>query len=135
MVDPALAPLRATLTWASPLSLIGLLLALFVVVGIPGVALMSGLQTIIQTRAPEQYLGRVFGALMACSAFFLGVGAVAAGWLSPRLGTIPMLNTQGVVYLVIGLLLLTLLPRAAFISPAESAPSVLVEQRAAVAGD
>ena len=137
VVDPALASLRATLTWAPPLSLIGLLLALFIVVGIPGVALMSGLQTIIQTRAPEQYLGRVFGALMACSAFFLGVGAVAAGWLSPRLGTIPMLNTQGIGYLVVGLLLLTLLPRAAFTSPAEPAPSVLVEQRenVAVAGD
>lgn len=126
---PALAPLRATITWAPPLSLIGWLLALFVVVGIPGVALMSGLQTVIQTRAPEQYLGRVFGALMACSAFFLGIGAVAAGWLSPRVGTIPLLNTQGAGYILVGLLLLTLLPRAAFVASAEPTRSVLAEQR------
>ncbi|MDE3230522.1 MAG: MFS transporter, partial [Chloroflexota bacterium] len=70
---PAITALRETISWAPPLSLIGWLLALFVVVGIPGVALASGLQTVIQTHAPERYLGRVFGALMACSAFFLGV--------------------------------------------------------------
>lgn len=133
---PVVASLRAT-TWAPPLSLIGWLLALFVVVGIPGVALASGLQTVIQARAPERYLGRVFGALTACSALFLGVGAVVAGWLSPVLGTIPLLNAQGAGYILVGLLLLTLLPRAALAIPAEPAPSVLAEQRERVtaAGD
>jgi hypothetical protein len=106
---PALAPLLANAAWASRFSLIGLLLALFVVVGVPGVALSSGLQSLIQWAAPARYLGRVFGALGACSALFLGVGVALAGWLGPRLGTITLLNAQGAGYIVMGLLLLALL--------------------------
>lgn len=110
---PALAPrLSAALAgvaWAQRPSLIVWLLALFVVVGIPGIALISGLQSLIQLRAPERYLGRVFGALATCSALFLGLGVSLAGWLAPRLGTITLLNIQGGGYIVIGLLLMALL--------------------------
>lgn len=106
---PALAPLLANIAWASRFSLIGLLLALFIIVGAPGVALISGLQSLIQQAVPERYLGRVFGALGSCSAIFLGVGVVLAGWLGPRLGTIPLLNAQGAGYIVMGLLLLLFL--------------------------
>src|SRR6185437_10432318 len=106
---PALAPTLASIAWASRFSLIGLLLALFVIVGAPGIALISGLQSLIQLAAPERYLGRVFGALGACSALFLGVVVVLAGWLGPRVGTITLLNAQGAGYIVMGLLLLTLL--------------------------
>ncbi|HZC05814.1 MAG TPA: MFS transporter, partial [Ktedonobacterales bacterium] len=106
---PLLAPLLAGAPWASRLSLIGYLLALFVIVGAPGVALISGLQSLIQQVSPERYLGRVFGALGACSALFLGVGVTLAGWLGPRLGVIPLLNAQGAGYIVMGLLLVALL--------------------------
>ncbi|HEX2349380.1 MAG TPA: MFS transporter [Ktedonobacterales bacterium] len=109
---PALAPtVAANAPWASSLTLIELLLALFVVVGVPGVALLSGLQSIIQLAAPERYLGRVFGALGACSALFLALGVSLAGWLGPRLGTITLLNAQGAGYIAMGLLLLALVTR------------------------
>lgn len=124
---PALAPLLASVAWASHVSLIGLLLALFVVVGAPGVALSSGLQSLIQRASPERYLGRVFGALGACSALFLGVGVTLAGWLGPRLGTITLLNAQGAGYIVMGLLLLLLLTGAAPTAPV-TAP-VAAEER------
>lgn len=123
---PALAPrLSAALAGvagASRPSLIVWLLALFVVVGIPGIALISGLQSLIQLRAPERYLGRVFGALVACSALFLGLGVSLAGWLAPRLGTITLLNIQGGGYIVIGLILLALLTRTTSVVSAEVVP-------------
>lgn len=120
---PALAPIvAANAPWASSLPLIELLLALFVVVGVPGVALISGLQSIIQLAAPDRYLGRVFGALGACSALFLALGVSLAGWLGPRLGTITLLNAQGAGYIAMGLLLLALMTRpSATSSPAPDA--------------
>jgi MFS family permease len=123
---PALAPMFASVAWLASFSLIGWLLALFVIVGMPGVALISGLQSLIQIHAPERFLGRVFGALGACSALFLGAGVVIAGSLDARLGTITLLNAQGAGYIVIGLLLLFLLARNATtpsMSSAVAAPS------------
>ena len=118
----SLAPLLASNAWASRLTLIEPLLALFVIVGVPGVALISGLQSLIQLAAPERYLGRVFGALGACSALFLALGVSLAGWLGPRLGTITLLNAQGAGYIVMGLLL-ALLARPAAASATPDAPA------------
>ncbi|MFI5278809.1 MAG: MFS transporter [Ktedonobacterales bacterium] len=118
---PTLAPLLASNVWAARLTLIELLLALFVVVGVPGVALISGLQSLIQLAAPARYLGRVFGALGACSALFLALGVSLAGWLGPRLGTITLLNAQGAGYIAMGLLLLTLMTRPSAARPAPDA--------------
>lgn len=128
---PAFASSFASVIWLSRVSLIVWLLALFVLVGVPGVALISGLQSLIQSHTPERYLGRVFGALGACSALFLGVGVALAGWLGPRLGTITLLNAQGAGYIVMGALLLTLLARTPVTAPASS-PDV---KRVTVGGD
>lgn len=122
---PALTPLLASHAWAARLTLIELLLALFVIAGVPGVALISGLQSLIQLAAPERYLGRVFGALGACSALFLALGVSLAGWLGPRLGTITLLNAQGAGYIAMGLLLLALMTRpSAAARPAPDAETV-----------
>ncbi len=120
----------ADITWVARFTLIGWLLALFVIVGVPGVAMSSGLQSLIQRRAPESYLGRVFGALGACSALFLAVGVSLAGWLGPRLGTITLLNVQGAGYIVIGLLLLALLPVAAHTTAAPPTADATVRESA-----
>jgi hypothetical protein len=60
--------------------------------------------------------------LGACSALFLGVGVILAGWLGPRLGTITLLNAQGAGYIVMGLLLLTLLAQPTT-TPTPAAPA------------
>ena len=110
---PTYYPALADIAWVARFTLLGWLVTLFVVVGVPGVAMISGLQSLIQSRSPEGYLGRVFGALGACSSLFLALGVSLAGWLGPRLGTITLLNTQGAGYIVVGALMLVLLPRAA----------------------
>ncbi|HEY7974129.1 MAG TPA: MFS transporter, partial [Ktedonobacterales bacterium] len=97
------------LSWLNPVSLLAWELGLFVAVGIPGVALITGLQSLIQIRAPERYLGRVFGALGACMALFSIAGASIAGWLGPRFGAVTLLNIQGAGYIVVGLILTLLI--------------------------
>jgi MFS family permease len=93
------------LAWLSPVSLLTWELGLFVMVGIPGVAMMSGMESLLQTNAPEQYLGRVFGALGAAMALFGVIGSGIAGWLGARYGAVTLLNIQGAGYIVIGVLL------------------------------
>lgn len=98
--------------WLSPVSLVAFELGLFVLVGVPAVAMFTGLQSLMQLRAPERYLGRVFGALGACMALFSIAGAGIAGWQGPRLGAVTLLNIQSAGYLAAGLLLLLLITRA-----------------------
>lgn len=109
-----------SMTWLAPVSLLAWELGLFAVVGVPGVAIGAGLQSLIQVRTPERYLGRVFGALGACMALLGVVGAGVAGWLGPRFGAVTLLNIQGAGYVVVGLLLLALVS-AASARPVEAA--------------
>lgn len=119
------------LSWLSPVSLIAWELGLFVVVGIPGIAMFTGLQSLLQLRAPERYLGRVFGALGACMALFSIAGAGIAGWLGPHFGAVTLLNIQGAGYIAVGLLLALLIPRAAAMR-APDAPAAQDEAPAAI---
>lgn len=107
-----------SLTWLAPVSLLAWELGLFVAVGIPGVAMITGLNSLIQARAPEAYLGRVFGALGACMALFGIVGAGLAGWLGPRFGAVTLLNIQGAGYVVVGVVLAALITARASIKSA-----------------
>ncbi|HEU0026660.1 MAG TPA: MFS transporter [Ktedonobacterales bacterium] len=101
------------LSWLSPVTLVAFELGLFVMVGIPAVSMLTGLQSLLQLRAPERYLGRVFGALGACMALFAIAGAGIAGWLGPRFGAVTLLNIQGGGYVVVGLILLLFITGAA----------------------
>jgi MFS family permease len=101
------------LPWLAPVSLMAWELGLFVAVGVPGVALITGLQSLIQARAPGPYLGRVFGALGACIALFGIVGSGIAGWLGGRYGAVTLLNIQGGGYVAVGLILALFITRAA----------------------
>ncbi len=109
----AALPTLPYLSWLSPITLLAWELGLFVIVGVPGVAMSTGLQSLLQLRAPENYLGRVFGALGACMALFSIAGAGVAGWLGPHFGAVTLLNIQGAGYIVVGVLLALLIPRAA----------------------
>jgi MFS family permease len=89
------------LTTAPPLYV-----ALFVAVGAPGVAMMTGVSTVLQTSTVDGERGRVFAALGVVAAAGQAVGMVAAGLLGDRLGVVTVLNGQGCMYLLAGLLAL-----------------------------
>ena len=84
-------------------------------------ALQAGLMTLFQTSVADKFRGRVFGAYSTTAALFNLIGIGAGGALGDRLGIVPVINTQAAVYLVGGVLVLTLLssPR---LSEAERLP-------------
>jgi MFS family permease len=89
------------LTTAPPLYVV-----LFVAVGAPGVAMMTGLSTVLQSSTVEGERGRVFAALGVVAAVGQAAGMVAAGLLGDRLGVVTVLNGQGCLYLLAGLVAL-----------------------------
>jgi hypothetical protein len=88
------APRLTTEIWAYGIA--------FAVVGLPGVAMMTGLLSAMQAAAPEAVRGRVFAAFGVAVAAGQALGMVAGGVLGDRVGVIPLLNIQGVLYLVSG---------------------------------
>ena len=83
-------------------------IALIGVLVIPG---MAGQQTLLQTNADDQLLGRVFGALGTTMAVTMLIGSLAGGWLAQVVGVVPLLNVAAVLYTLAGLLALVLLSR------------------------
>ena len=86
-----------------------LALILFIAVGIPGVALMTGMNTLLQSAVADEYRGRVFGTYGMTGALLALIGATLAGTLGDRIGAVTLLNIQGGVYVAAGLLVPTLL--------------------------
>lgn len=84
-------------------------LALFVLVGIPGVGFSTGVTTLLQTSVADEYRGRIFGAMGTTSALLMLLGTVLAGLLGDPLGVITVLNTQGGMYVLAGICVLVLL--------------------------
>jgi MFS family permease len=77
-----------------------------VIAGLPGTAFGVGSITLIQTLAPDEYRGRVFGSFGTVSSLSVLIGAGLAGALGGRLGIVPTLNIDGVAYILAGLLAL-----------------------------
>ncbi len=88
-------------------------LVLFALAGLPVAALQAGMMTLFQTNVEDKFLGRVFGAYGTTAALFNLLGIAAGGLLGDELGVVPVINTQAVVYLVGGLLVLRVLRRSA----------------------
>ncbi len=86
-----------------------LALILFVAVGIPGVAMMTGMNTLLQSAVADEYRGRVFGTYGMTGALLALIGATLAGTLGDRIGAVTLLNIQGGVYVAAGLLVPALL--------------------------
>ena len=99
----------AIFNYPSFLSGVGLGLVLFALAGLPVSALQAGLMTLFQTSVADRFRGRVFGAYGTTAALFNLVGIGAGGVLGDRLGVVPVINTQAVVYLVGGFMVLGLL--------------------------
>jgi MFS family permease len=89
-----------------------LYLALFILVGLPGVGLMTGLITVAQQSTVDGERGRVFAAFGVASALGQAIGMIGAGLLGDRLGVLPLLNTQAALYLLAGVLALVTLAAA-----------------------
>jgi hypothetical protein len=100
---------------------VGVYVALFVIAGAPGVVLETGLISHLQLAAGERELGRVFGAFTLVSNAGQGVGMLAAGLLTAPLGLMALLNAQGCLYLLGGVLAALTLARG----PGRRAPSAL----------
>jgi MFS family permease len=77
-------------------------LMLFIAVGVPAVAMVTGLLTALQESTVDGERGPVFAAVGVASATGQAVGMLAAGFLGDRLGVVGMLNGQAVLYLLAG---------------------------------
>jgi MFS family permease len=89
----------------------GIYVALFVAVGVPGIALATGLAAFVQTNAPDAFRGRVFSAYFTVGDGFQAIGMLLAGLLAGPVGLLPVLNGQAGLYLLAGLLAIALLAR------------------------
>ncbi|MFC5002376.1 MFS transporter [Dactylosporangium cerinum] len=77
-------------------------IALFILVGAPGIAMLTGLISLLQQETTDQVRGRVFGVFGAIFEGSSGVGMLAAGLLADRIGIMPMLDLQAALYLAAG---------------------------------
>lgn len=89
-----------------------LVIALFVIVGLPGVGFTTSLMALFQSRVADAYRGRIFGAYGTTFSLLGLVGMAFAGAMGDVLGVVPVLNVQGGGYVVVGILSLLLLPLA-----------------------
>jgi MFS family permease len=133
---PTLAPFGESLAGVGlGVPLFWIVVGLFVAVGIPGIGATTGMQSLLQARAPDAYRGRIFGALGAIMGLLRLIGVVIAGVVTTSQNLITILNIQGVGYVAAGLLAIRLLPtkRPAHaplvVASAETAPEQLLDDR------
>jgi MFS family permease len=81
-----------------------LYVALFIAVGAPGVALMTGLVSAIQHATVDGQRGKAFAIAGMAASVGEAIGMVAGGLLGDPLGVVTVLNAQAALYLVAGLL-------------------------------
>jgi MFS family permease len=85
------------------LFIIGLLFAL---VGIPGTGIVVGANSLLQNLVEDKLRGRIFGTFLAIEGLASLVGMALASLFGDRLGAPLMLNIQGAVYVLSGLIVL-----------------------------
>jgi Na+/melibiose symporter-like transporter len=86
--------------------------ALMVLIGVPVAFLAAGGMTIFQQATDDEHRGRVYGATVAVDGAAMLLGTITAGTLAERIGILPVITTQGVVYLAAGIMILIALPRS-----------------------
>jgi Na+/melibiose symporter-like transporter len=91
-----------------PLFLSGVTLGvvLFALVGLPVSALQAGFMTLFQTAVSDRLRGRLFGSYGTTVALFNLIGVGTGGLFGGRLGIIPVISIQAIVYLLGGVLVL-----------------------------
>jgi MFS family permease len=94
---------------------------LFIAVGVPGVAMVTGLLSVVQRATPDGRRGTVFAAFGLGASVGQAVGMISGGLLGDRWGVVPVLNGQAVLYLLAGLVAARGLTRP--VIPAERMPA------------
>src|SRR2546423_701666 len=91
-----------------PLFVPGLLLVfvLFILVGLPSTGSLVGFNASLQVLVEDKLRGRIFGTLLAMRLFLTLLGMAVAGTLGDRLGPVLLLNAQGGMYVLSGVLVL-----------------------------
>jgi MFS family permease len=94
----------AMVIWNAPRLTIALPLyiGLFVLVGVPAVAMMTGIVSLLQQSVPDGQRGRVFATFIAIYEGSTGLGMLGAGLFGDRVGTVALLNVQATLYLLAG---------------------------------
>jgi Na+/melibiose symporter-like transporter len=83
---------------------------LMILIGLPGAFTLAGMITLFQTATEDSHRGRVFGAMNALEGLAMLVGTIAVGLLAERLGIVPVISAQGVVFCLAGLMALLVIP-------------------------
>lgn len=93
--------LLSLLTWNSPAITTETwwYLGLFIAVGLPATALVTGLLTGMQRASPRRVLGRVLSLIQVAEALGQGTGILLAGLLSSTVSLTVLLNVQASCYL------------------------------------
>jgi hypothetical protein len=81
-----------------------LYVALFIAVGAPGIALTAGLTSVLQRATAEGQRGKAFAAAGVAAAVGEAAGIIAAGVLGASISVVVLLNAQGALYLLAGLI-------------------------------
>jgi MFS family permease len=101
-------------------------LVLFVVVGLPGAAMMASFTTLLQNSVADNYRGRIFATVGTTMALLSLAGMGLASVAGDIVGIVPVINIQGFGYILAGIFvwLLLSLPykqiKAASQAPVES---------------
>ncbi len=88
-----------------------LALGLGALVGIPAVGYSVGFTTLLQNSTSDRYRGRIFGTYATTWALLALVGQGMGSVLGDRLGSSRLLNVEGVLNIIAGMLALALLNR------------------------
>lgn len=93
-------------TWNAPLVTtdMAVYIALFIVVGAPGLTVMTALLTVVAQASPATHRGRVTSLLFAALTAFQSVGMLAGGLVGSGDGLSVALNVQAGIYLLAGIL-------------------------------
>ncbi|MCU1529250.1 MAG: major facilitator superfamily protein [Frondihabitans sp.] len=78
-------------------------------VGLPGAAVNAGMLTLFQGNTTDLVRGRVFGSLLTLQNAAMLLSTLAAGTLATTLGIIPVICTQGAVYVLVSVIALIFL--------------------------
>ncbi|MGW4940164.1 MFS transporter [Actinoplanes sp. NPDC004185] len=96
-------PLASRVLWPA--------ITIMVLVGVPVAFLAAGAMTVFQQATDDRNRGRVYGATVAVDGAAMLLGTIAAGALGERVGILPVITAQGVVYAAAGVMVLLALPR------------------------
>jgi MFS family permease len=86
---------------------------LFAAVGAPGVIMIAGLMSVLQEQSEPRQRGAVFAAVGLVSAVGQALGILLGALSDGAIGLLPLLEVQGCLYLLGGVIALLWLPRAA----------------------